>query len=236
MAHKHHGSSRRPAGGRAGTLGPMGQLVIALIVLVFLVSGGASIADQYMGFIDLSWLHVGQRGDQTGLILGIIAVAIGLGVLAWRSWGGARLRWASKVLGIRSLDDIYALSPGQFEEFVGFLFQRMGYSAKVVGHSGDEGIDIELRRTGELAAPRVVAQCKRYKGSVGQPIVREFYGSFAERASEGYLVTTGTFTDPAREWARSRPLHLIDGAALLQWTEQVARDLQEPPVLSFLSR
>ncbi len=130
--------------------------------------------------------------------------------------------WAAQVLGIHSIDDIYALSPGGFEQFTAFLFQRMGYAAKVVGKSGDEGIDIELRRSGN----RLVAQCKRYKGTVGQPIVREFYGSFAEHAKEGFLVTTGEFTDPAKEWAASRPLKLVDGAELMRWTEQVAQKLR----------
>jgi restriction system protein len=227
---------RRRNSARSGDIGAMGQLIIALLVVIFLVSGGASIANQYLGFIDLSWLHTGQRGDQTGLILGAIALVIGFGVLLWRWLGGPRSRWAAKVLGIRSINDIYAFSPGQFEEFVGFLFHRMGYEARVVGHTGDEGIDIELRRAGDPSSPRIVAQCKRYRGSVGQPIVREFYGSFAERATEGYLVTTGTFTDPAREWAQSRPLHLVDGRALMQWTEKVASELQDHPALSFLTR
>ncbi len=221
---------------RQGNIGIAGQIIIAALVFTFIVSGGASVANQYLGFLDLSSWHIGQPGDQTGLIFGAIAIVIGLGILGWRLARGTRSHWAAQVLGIHSINDIYALSPGQFEEFVGFLFQQMGYEAKVVGHSGDEGIDIELRHRHELENRRIVAQCKRYRGSVGQPIVREFYGSFAERASEGYLVTTGTFTDPAREWARTRPLHLVDGVTLMQWTEQVARQLKEPPTLSFLPR
>ncbi len=203
-----------------------GQVIIALIVAAFLLGGGASIADQYAGFLNWSGWRIGESGDNTGLVLGAIAIAIGLGVLLWRRiTSGIGGHWSSTVLGIRSLNDIYAMSPAKFEEFVGFLFQQQGYEVHVVGHTGDEGIDIELKRRGEHNAPRVVAQCKRYRGSVGQPIVREFYGSFADHASEGYLVTTGVFTQPAREWAASRPLRLIDGNQLMTWTEEVARRL-----------
>jgi restriction system protein len=159
-------------------------------------------------------------------VLGAIGVAVGLGILVWRRLtGGVGARWATEILGIRSVDDIYALSPAQFEEFTAFLFQQRGFDVSVVGHSGDEGIDIELHPHHTPQGTRMVAQCKRYRGSVGQPIVREFYGSFANQATEGYLVTTGTFTQPAREWAASRPLHLIDGTELLRWTEQVAQGM-----------
>lgn len=215
---KRHRSHRR-----AGDIGIGGQALVAAIVAFFILSGGASIANQYLGFLDLSAWHIGPAGDQTGLILGVAAVAVGLGVLVWRqATGGIGTHWAATVLGIRSLNDIYAMTPGKFEEFVGFLFREEGYDVRVVGQTGDQGIDIELRRRGVAGGPRLVAQCKRYRGTVGQPIVREFYGSFADRASEGYLVTTGTFTQPARAWAASRPLRLVDGTDLLRWTEQVA--------------
>jgi restriction endonuclease Mrr len=131
--------------------------------------------------------------------------------------------WAARVFGIKSIRDLQALTPAQFEQFVAFLFRYSGFEAQVVGHSGDEGIDIELRLKSRGQLTRAVAQCKRYQGSVGQPIVRGFFGSFSGQAIEGYLVTTSTFTRPAIAWASTRPIRLIDGAALLRWTEEVAR-------------
>lgn len=223
---KHH-PKKKQQGISAST-----QILIALIVVLFIVGGGAGVANQFFGFLDLSRWHIGQHGDLTGLILGAGAVAIGLAILLWRRiTGGVGNRWAAKIMGIQSLSDIYAMSPGQFEQFVGYLFQQQGYQVQVVGHSGDEGIDIELRRHNDHQ--RVVAQCKRYRGSVGQPIVREFYGSFANEAIEGYLVTTGEFTQPAREWAASRPLRLIDGTELMRWTESTARHMHYEALLPF---
>lgn len=220
---KRRTSQKRSRGGISNST----YWLIAVLAALFLLSGGAGIANQYLGFIDLSQWHIGERGDNTDLILGGIAIVVGLIVLAWRRLtGGVGHRWAKEVLGIRSLSDIYAMSPGRFEEFVGFLFQQGGYSVKVVGQTGDQGIDIEMHHNTLHGPVRVVVQCKRYQGTVGQPIVREFYGSFAEHAAEGYLVTTGTFTTPAKEWAASRPLKLIDGPALMQWTDHVAQQLR----------
>ena len=223
--HKHH----KRKGISSST-----QWLIAVLVALFLLSGGASVANNYLGFLDLSQWHIGQPGDNTDLLLGAAAIIIGLAVLVWRRiTGGVSYRWATEVLGIRSLSDVYAMSPGKFEEFVGYLFQQDGYGVQVVGQTGDQGIDIELRKHTIHGAERMVVQCKRYEGTVGQPIVREFYGSFAERATLGYLVTTGIFTQPAKDWAASRPLKLIDGPALMVWTNAVAqkvrhRDAQAP--------
>jgi hypothetical protein len=216
-------AKRRRRNTSQGRIGIGTQLLIAGLVAAFLLGGGASILNNYTGFAPLDG---SQNGDMTGLIFGIIAIAIGLGILLWRRIVGvSRSRWSAMILGIRSVEDIYAMTPAQFEQFVGFLFQQQGYETHVVGQTGDEGIDIELVRRGQHGPARVVAQCKRYRGSVGQPIVREFFGSFADHAAEGYLVTTGTFTQPARDWAASRPLRLIDGPQLLAWTEDVAHRL-----------
>lgn len=230
---------RKKRKGSSGVIGLSAEILIAGLTGIFILSGGASIVNQYVGFLQLSRWHIGERGDLTGLVLGVIAVAVGLTLLIWRRFSGPRSSyWASKTLGIRSVEDIYALTPGQFEQFVAFLFQKQGFDARVTGQTGDEGIDIELRRRGAGHNPRIVVQCKRYRGSVGQPIVREFFGSFANEAAEGYLVTTGTFTQPAREWVAERPLRLVDGAELMRWTEQTAQRLthHHEPVPDFLEQ
>jgi hypothetical protein len=209
----------------SGQFGPVTETILVGLVIVFIVSGGASVVNHFIDGLGFHGLPSGN-GNVTDLVLGALGIAVGLGILVWRRFArGTSTRWAAQVLGIRTVDDIYALSPGQFEQFVAFLFQQRGFAARVVGHTGDEGIDIEMQSRNGQGPVRMVVQCKRYRGSVGQPIVREFYGSFANQAAEGFLVTTGTFTQPARDWAASRPLRLIDGAELLRWTEQVAQQL-----------
>lgn len=117
---------------------------------------------------------------------------------------------------IKRLDQVKALDPAAFENFVGALFAQMGYQVQTTGRSGDEGIDLMLYKQRRLA----IVQCKRYSGSVGQPIIRDLYGAMVHnRANEAYLVTTGAFSLPARQWAANKPIHLVDGNGLLEWIE-----------------
>jgi len=106
---------------------------------------------------------------------------------------------------LRQLDEIKLLDPIAFEYFVGAIFERMGYIIQTTATTGDEGVDLILHKDTRLA----VVQCKRYEGSVGQPVVRDLYGAMLHnRADEAYLVTTGTITLPAQRWATGKPIHL----------------------------
>ena len=90
----------------------------------------------------------------------------------------------------------------------------MGYEVQTTALSGDDGIDLILYRGNHLA----IVQCKRYNGTVGQPVIRDLYGAMVHnRAYEGYLVTTGAISMPARQWAANKTIHLIDGNVLLEW-------------------
>jgi restriction system protein len=73
-------------------------------------------------------------------------------------------------------------------------------------------VDLELRKDGELH----LVQCKQRRASkVGVEVVRELFGVMAARgAAAGYVVTSGTFTEPAQEFARHRNVRLMDGPAL----------------------
>ena len=116
----------------------------------------------------------------------------------------------------RSLDDIRSMPWRQFEQLVGEAYRRQGYKVEETGGSGpDGGVDLILRRSGET----ILVQCKRWKDKrVGAPTVRELRGAVArDKATRGLFVTSGTFTNEAKEEAQGRPpLELIDGAALLE--------------------
>lgn len=60
-----------------------------------------------------------------------------------------------------------------------------------------------------------IIQCKRYSGSVGEPIIRDLYGVItSERANKGILMTTGHFTKSAIAFAEGKQIELIDGEKL----------------------
>jgi restriction system protein len=80
--------------------------------------------------------------------------------------------------------------------------------------SGDLGVDLVITSTG---GKRAIAQCKRYRSTIGPDIVRELYGTLMhEGVSHAFLVTTAEISDAAREWARGKPMTLIDGPTLVQ--------------------
>jgi hypothetical protein len=95
---------------------------------------------------------------------------------------------------------------------------RRGISASRVrcdrarGAGPDGGVDLALARGHE----RFLVQCKQWRARhVGVAVVRELYGVMAaERVTGGYVVTSGTYTKDAREFASGRNIELVDGGAL----------------------
>lgn len=119
-----------------------------------------------------------------------------------------------------SRDQLYALSPKAFEHYVGSLFRDKGYHVVVRGRSGDHGVDLEL--TG-ADGRRAVVQCKRYRDTVGEKIVRDLYGTLMhEGAFHAFLVTTAEISDAAEAWARGKPITLIDGPTLVHIANSLA--------------
>ena len=120
--------------------------------------------------------------------------------------------------------DLLKLSPRQFEEMVVELYRASGHRAKRTGAVGDHGVDVVVQaRNGE----RWVVQCKRWRGAVGEPIVRDFYGVIQhEKADKGAIITTGEFTQQAHEWARGKPIYLCNGSEFLKRWKAAKRYIQ----------
>lgn len=108
--------------------------------------------------------------------------------------------------------DIDSLSGVEFEDLCRKLVETMGFSAEMTKATGDGGIDIVAMNHQPLLSGKYIIQCKRYSGSVGEPVIRDLYGVvMSERANKGILMTTGTFTRQALAFADGKPLELIDG-------------------------
>jgi restriction system protein len=113
------------------------------------------------------------------------------------------------------LAQLASLSAESFEEFVGELFEMMGFLVEQVGGSGDEGADLRLRRNDGLIA---VVQCKYQRQSViGSPVLQKFLGTIHHTHShKGFFVTTSTFSLAAEKFAAEHPIELIDGPRLTE--------------------
>lgn len=134
-----------------------------------------------------------------------------------RTWGLLRGQIAADLL-----DRVRGASPRFFEEVVVRLLVAMGYggsyadAAKVVGRSGDEGIDGVINED-PLGLDTVCVQAKRWQGVVGRPTVQAFAGSLeGARARKGVMITTSTFSPDAQTYVRQieKRIVLISGARL----------------------
>jgi restriction system protein len=119
-----------------------------------------------------------------------------------------------------------SLSPAGFERLCQRLLREHGFqNVNVTGRSGDGGIDGEgILEINPLLSFKVIFQCKRYQGSVGAGMIRDFRGAMIGRADKGIVITTGTFTMDAKKEAirdGADPIELIDGEKLVQMFERL---------------
>ncbi len=124
-----------------------------------------------------------------------------------------RLRLQARRAEVK-LAQLASLSPETFEEFVGELFEAMGYDVEVVGGTGDAGVDLALRRDGLVA----IVQCKYHKRSVvGSPDLQRFLGAIRHaHAHKGFFVTTSSFSLAAEKFAADHPIELVDGPRIVE--------------------
>ena len=129
------------------------------------------------------------------------------------------------------LEVVRGLPPAGFERLCQRLLRESGFEqVTVTGRSGDGGIDGDgLLLVNKFVSFRVLFQCKRYQGSVGAPVVRDFRGAMMGRADKGIILTTGTFTPDATREARrdgAPPIELVDGERLVGLFEELELGLK----------
>ena len=115
---------------------------------------------------------------------------------------------------IQAVKDLLLLPHDEFEHFIAHLFRLKGNRATVVGRGGDHGVDILLE---SASGQRAIVQCKRWSGKwVDESVVRDLYGAMMHDGpdTKGFLVTTSTFSEAARDWAKGKAITLIDGQQL----------------------
>lgn len=118
-----------------------------------------------------------------------------------------------KVLqNLRLPEYIKKMDPFQFEKVVVGAFKARGYEARTTRSTGDHGIDGFLSKGGK----KFLLQCKRVQHRIGEPVLRDFYGAMIHEAADGgILVTTGGVSPSAREWAKGKPIEIIELQKLL---------------------
>jgi restriction system protein len=108
-------------------------------------------------------------------------------------------------------------SPQELERFAGQLFKQMGYKVKLVGKSGDHGVDVRLvNPNGQVE----LVQCKQWHKPVGEPEVRNLAGAMVhENAIRGFIFAPGGFSQAAQRWARNKHIVLADEVEIRRMVE-----------------
>jgi restriction system protein len=130
------------------------------------------------------------------------------------------------------LDDqanLAAMPWEDFEHLVRQLFEwefgRNGVEVKVTRASRDRGVDAIMFDPDPLRGGKYVLQAKRYTRLVDVAAVRDLYGTVVnEGANRGILVTTSSFGPDSYEFAKDKPISLVDGPNLLAMLQKHGRN------------
>lgn len=107
-----------------------------------------------------------------------------------------------------------------FEHLIRELFEKefksSGGEVKITRASRDGGVDAIAFDPDPIRGGKIIIQAKRYINTVGVSAVRDLYGTVLnEGATKGILVTTADYGTDAYEFAKGKPITLLNGSNLL---------------------
>ena len=116
--------------------------------------------------------------------------------------------------------NLAAMNWEDFEHLIREIFEKEfstnGGEVKVTQASRDGGVDAIAFDPDPIRGGKIVIQAKRYTNTVGVSAVRDLYGTVMnEGATKGILVTTADYGPDAYNFAKNKPLTLMNGSNLL---------------------
>jgi restriction system protein len=129
---------------------------------------------------------------------------------------------------LSDLGDLTNLAEIGWEEFEHLIRELFGKEfstedadVKVTQSSSDGGVDAIAFDPDPIRGGKFVIQAKRYANVVPVSAARDLYGTMiSEGAAKGILVTTSHFGSAARQFAKDKPISLIDGTNLVYLLEK----------------
>lgn len=137
-------------------------------------------------------------------------------------------------------DNLAIMDWEDFEHLVRELFEKEfsheGVEVKVTRASKDGGVDAVIFDPDPIKGGKIIIQAKRYTNVVGVAAVRDLYGAIVnEGANKGILVTTAQFGPDSYDFAKDKPITLLDGGNLLSLLNKHGRqariDLKEAKII-----
>jgi restriction system protein len=97
-------------------------------------------------------------------------------------------------------------NPADFERLCSEMLDELGWQTRVVGKTGDQGVDLVAQKSGLTVA----VQCKLYNSPVGNAAVQEVYaGKQHIGADFAVVVSNQSFTTSARQLANTTGVLLL---------------------------
>jgi len=131
----------------------------------------------------------------------------------------------SKKVNYDASTNLAAMNWEDFEHLIREVFEKEfqsnGGEVKVTQASRDGGVDAIAFDPDPIRGGKIVIQAKRYTNTVGVSAVRDLYGTVMnEGATKGILVTTSDYGSDSYEFAKGKPLTLLNGGNLLYLLEK----------------
>jgi hypothetical protein len=171
------------------------------------------------GAASLNWAYTSAFDKATPLALWMLWVLAAIALLGTLAGYAREAGTWWHLRDARSVEKMLALAPDDFELLIAAAYRAQGYRVRVRGGQNDGGIDLFLYRGKEIIA----VQCKRWGSSrVGAPHIREFIGAIADapKVTGGIYVTTGNYTEQARQLAYRHGIELINGRSIAKLVGQ----------------
>jgi restriction system protein len=120
---------------------------------------------------------------------------------------------------IGNFDDSMNLATMDWQDFENLIrelfeweFSTNGGEVKITQASRDRGVDAVAFDPDPIKGGKIVIQAKRYTNVVGVSAVRDLYGTILnEGANKGILVSTSNYGNDAYEFAKGKPITLMNG-------------------------
>jgi restriction system protein len=126
---------------------------------------------------------------------------------------------------VNESDNLAMMDWQDFENLICEIFEKefasSGGEVKITQASKDGGVDAIAFDPDPIRGGKIVIQAKRYTNVVGVSAVRDLYGTtMNEGATKGILVTTANYGSDAYDFAKDKPLTLLNGSNLLHLLEK----------------
>lgn len=122
--------------------------------------------------------------------------------------------------GLAPDENLAAMHWEEFEHLIRQLFEMEfasnGSEVRVTRASHDSGVDAIVFDPDPIRGGKIVIQAKRYVNTVDASAVRDLFGTVqSEGANKGILITTSSYGPESYEFAKNKPITLLNGENLL---------------------